>query len=320
MIQNQQPISQPLVSQSPRVANVLQATGRQATSSAFTKRFSSPAQLAHQLPVYASSAPSPSSSLNLQTQSRPIRISVPLFNHGPTSSVPAAKMNLGTDVDLDDFPAFEGGASTTAFSSPALPTVLDLGSNTSGSTANVGTVSPQDLLIHDPIMSTPNSTTLTTLTSPSVYNESPEFDVYDVSPSFGSADLDVGSADAWFPLFPQANPEPPKPKPVILGLDPEKDAQTLGHRRKPLASSPPGRHSAVAGVSSRRRDKPLPPIIVEDPTDVVAMKRARNTLAARKSRERKAQRLEQLEADIVRLTQERDYWKALALAHGAKEE
>jgi len=234
--------------------------------------------------------------------------------------VPPRSSHLSSDVDLDDFPAFEGGASTTAFSSPALPTVLDLGSNTSGSTANVGTVSPQDLLIHDPIMSTPNSTTLTTLTSPSVYNESPEFDVYDVSPSFGSADLDVGSADAWFPLFPQVNPEPPKPKPVILGLDPEKDAQTLGHRRKPLASSPPGRHSAVAGVSSRRRDKPLPPIIVEDPTDVVAMKRARNTLAARKSRERKAQRLEQLEADIVRLTQERDYWKALALAHGAKEE
>jgi hypothetical protein len=53
---------------------------------------------------------------------------------------------------------------------------------------------------------------------------------------------------------------------------------------------------------------------VDDPNDVIAMKRARNTLAARKSRERKAQRLEDLEAKIARLEAERDHWKQLALA------
>jgi hypothetical protein len=44
------------------------------------------------------------------------------------------------------------------------------------------------------------------------------------------------------------------------------------------------------------------------------MKRARNTLAARKSRERKAQRLDELEAQIAKLEQERDHWKNIALS------
>ena len=58
-----------------------------------------------------------------------------------------------------------------------------------------------------------------------------------------------------------------------------------------------------------RPNKPLPPIVVDDPNDVAAMKRARNTLAARKSRERKAQRLEELEERIAELEQERDHWR-----------
>jgi len=94
-----------------------------------------------------------------------------------------------------------------------------------------------------------------------------------------------------------------------------------GHQRRKSGSSPPsGRHSSVAGVNSRRRDKPLPPIIVEDPSDTIAMKRARNTLAARKSRERKAMRLDELEEKIDKLTADRDYWKERAIALGAKME
>jgi hypothetical protein len=72
----------------------------------------------------------------------------------------------------------------------------------------------------------------------------------------------------------------------------------------------------VSGVGSRRRDKPLPPIIVEDPHDVVAMKRARNTLAARKSRERKVQKFDELEEKIAKLEAERDHWKRIALGRG----
>ncbi|KAI1409805.1 hypothetical protein F5Y13DRAFT_203200 [Hypoxylon sp. FL1857] len=58
-------------------------------------------------------------------------------------------------------------------------------------------------------------------------------------------------------------------------------------------------------------DEGIPPIFVDDSHDTVAMKRARNTLAARKTRKRKAQRVEELEVKIEELTKERDYWKNL---------
>ncbi|KAL2162103.1 hypothetical protein VTH06DRAFT_7888 [Thermothelomyces fergusii] len=303
-----------------RVASIIQATGHQAASSVFTNRFSSPAQNQQ---FYASSAPSSSVAVNLQKQSRPVRPPVPLFSQSTSNNIPRDKMNI-QDLDLDGFTAFEGGAST-AFSSPALDSVFDLSASVSSSTTNVGTVSPQDLLIQDPFMSAPNSTALTALTSPSLYGESPDLDAYDVSPSYPSGDF--GSTDAWYPLFPQAKPRPEAaPKPASSEQSPASKSDDSGgvsapgHRRKSSGTSPPSsRPSSIAGVSSRRRDKPLPPIIVDDPTDVVAMKRARNTLAARKSRERKAQRLEELEQRIVQLTAERDHWKNIALAHGAKE-
>ncbi|KAJ0164348.1 Cross-pathway control protein 1 [Colletotrichum tanaceti] len=235
------------------------------------------------------------------------------------------------DLDLDDFTGFEGGASTT-YSSPAMPSVFDMGGSTSGA-SHLGTVSPQDLLIQEPFMSAPNSTAFTALTSPSIYNESPDFnDSYDVSPNFGtgefgSGDFDTGSADPWFPLFPPEtvpaakddasdNPQGSGQSPATHIEDSEtvEFPSTLG-RRKSANSSPSGsaRHSSVSGVNSRRRDKPLPPIIVEDPHDTIAMKRARNTLAARKSRERKAQRFEDLEEKIRKLEVERDHWKNIAL-------
>lgn len=172
-------------------------------------------------------------------------------------------------------------------------------------------------------MSAPNSAALTALTSPSIYNESPDFDGFDVSPNFGSADVD-GSGDPWYPLFPQDSnsgpglmtPDPEgSPAEKSDGTDSAGRASGAGSRKK-MAHSPPGggRHSSVAGVTSRKRDKPLPPIVVEDPDDPTAMKRARNTLAARKSRQRKALRFEELEERIAKLEAERDHWKKIALS------
>lgn len=310
--------------QNQRVASIIQSTGHQTSSPAFTNRISSAAQNPRPHQFYASSAPSSSVALNPQQQNRPVRPPVPLFSQS-TGNIQRGKMNI-QDLDLDEFTAFEGGASATAYSSPALASVFDFGGSVSSATTNMGTVSPQDLLIQEPFMSAPNSTALTALTSPSIYNESPDFgDSYDVSPSFGSGDFDTGSTDAWFPLFPQANTRPAVAQnPVSPELSPASKsedlevASALGHRRKSSATSPPSsRPSSIAGVGSRRRDKPLPPIIVEDPSDTVAMKRARNTLAARKSRERKAARLDELEEKIAKLTAERDHWKTIALAHGA---
>lgn len=248
---------------------------------------------------------------------------MPLFSQS-TGNIQRPKMIA--DSEFEDFTAFEGGANT-AYSSPGFPAVpFDLNSNASSSTNNMATISPQDLLISDPsFMSAPNSTALTALTSPSIYNDSPDFgDSYDVSPAFEGADFDPGSADTWFPLFPptqQAALPKVEHSPATQSDElevPEPTSATSGHQRRKSGYSPPsGRHSSVSGVNPRSRSKPLPPIIIDDPNDIVAMKRARNTLAARKSRERKAVRLEELEEQIEKLKADVDYWKNQAIAHGA---
>jgi hypothetical protein len=236
------------------------------------------------------------------------------------------------DMDLyDEFTAFEGGASThnafpSAYSSPAVPTIYDVTMNiSSSSSTNMGTVSPQDLLVRDPFASAPNSTAFTNLTSPSTYNESPEYnDNFDVSPFVGgNGDLDhaLSGSDPWYPLFPQddkadqvkADQSPLLPE-EELEVSEQLRSSNQQRRRSGTGTSPPsGSHSSVSGVNSRKRDKPLPPIIVEDPNDTVAMKRARNTLAARKSRQRKMQKFDELEDKIAKLEAERDHWKDIAL-------
>jgi hypothetical protein len=52
--------------------------------------------------------------------------------------------------------------------------------------------------------------------------------------------------------------------------------------------------------------KELPPIIVKDPTDRKAMRRARNTLAARRSRDKKKEHLQSLEDRIAELERKND--------------
>jgi hypothetical protein len=78
--------------------------------------------------------------------------------------------------------------------------------------------------------------------------------------------------------------------------------------------------SSTSGVAARKRNQPLPPIIVDDPADVVAVKRARNTLAARKSRQKKMERFDELESEIEKLKADRDHWKSIALARTATQE
>ncbi|RYP06885.1 hypothetical protein DL765_009341 [Monosporascus sp. GIB2] len=317
--------------QNQRVAQIIQATGHQISSSAFTNRFKSSVQ--NQSQQFYASFSAPSSTAAVNQQNRPRRPPVPLFTEGIGNQQTAAKMDLHgkhlllpapddgqssceTDaLNVDDFPPLEGGASTTAYSSPGIP-AYDMTASSASST-NLGTVSPQDLFRD--FTSAPNSTTLTNLTSPSLYNESPAFDSLDVSPAFDVGDFG-STTDPWFPLFP---PENTAVSIAAADQSPAQQTEELevvekAPRRK-SSNSPTtshGRHSSVSGVNSRRRDKPLPPIVVDDPSDTVAMKRARNTLAARKSRERKAQRLEDLEEKIMKLEQERDHWKRIALGRG----
>jgi hypothetical protein len=65
-------------------------------------------------------------------------------------------------------------------------------------------------------------------------------------------------------------------------------------------------------VNARKRDKPLPPIVVDE-SDAVALKRARNTAAARKSRAKKVNEREDMEGRIAELEAEVERWKSIAL-------
>ncbi|KAI1309252.1 hypothetical protein F5Y03DRAFT_404398 [Xylaria venustula] len=323
--------------QNQRVQQILEATGHQFSPSALTNRFNSTAQNQSQPPQFYASLSTPSSASPVNQQTRVARPPVPLFTQGIGSQRRLAKMDLQGNSciyqcinhhnshELDamcgfgDFTAFGGGASpSTAFSSPAIHGCdLDVGS--ASSSTHLGTVSPGELLIREQF-SAPNSTAFTNLTTPSNFGDSPEFENFEVSPNFG--DFEAGSSENWYPLFPEAittdqvsaQTKSPPEEPAELEIA---ETESLPRRKSgtsPSLSANHGRHSSVSGVNSRRREKPLPPIVVDDPNDSVAMKRARNTLAARKSRERKAAKMEELEEMIVKLTEERDLWKRRALS------
>ncbi|KAI1661967.1 hypothetical protein F4813DRAFT_384682 [Daldinia decipiens] len=319
--------------QNQRVAQIIRATGHQTSSStAFTNRFNSSVQNQSLQQYYASVSPLPSTAA--ANQNRAVRPPVPLFTQGGGNQQ-AARMDLQGNystsfsncipvlhnpdaLSLEDLTAFQGP--TTAYSSPGIPGYDVSASSASSTASNMGTISPQDLFL-DPTTSAPNSTAITNLTSPSMYDGSPELQDYDfeLSPNLGgNNDFDHGFSRAWPSLFPEDNPVV-NAAPTADELSPAQQSDELevaepaSKPRRKSGNSPSsgnhGRHSSVSGVNPRRRDKPLPPIIVDDPNDSVAMKRARNTLAARKSRERKAIRFEELEAKIAGLEKERDFWK-----------
>ncbi|OAK99709.1 hypothetical protein IQ06DRAFT_222976, partial [Phaeosphaeriaceae sp. SRC1lsM3a] len=80
-------------------------------------------------------------------------------------------------------------------------------------------------------------------------------------------------------------------------------------RRKSSVTNSP----ATNGISkSRRRKGPLPAISV-DPNDKVALKRARNTLAARESRQRKLDHVSELEKRNADLEAEIAKWKSIKM-------
>ncbi len=157
-----------------------------------------------------------------------------------------------------------------------------------------------------------------------MYNESPDYDPYETSPMFQDTDLDTAISDPWFPLFPDSNAIEPSPVDQSP-LQPNEELEVSEHLRNNQhrrSGSSPGsvKASSTSGVSARKRNQPLPPILVEDPSDTVAIKRARNTLAARKSRQKKMEKFDELESEIAKLKEERDHWKSLALARTAAQE
>lgn len=185
------------------------------------------------------------------------------------------------------------------------------------------TVSPKDVFNVD---SVPPSTCFTNLTTPgSTFLETPDDD-YQTSPLFDSLITDQSGSDNWFPLFEQDTTTTTDGA-AMMRTDSSSSANQIvvhpgGEARKrsstlasPAIHSPAGRHASIAGVGARKRDKPLPAIVVDE-SDSIALKRARNTAAARKSRAKKLEERDVLEAEIAELKAQVDHWKSLAL-HGA---
>ncbi|KAI9699034.1 MAG: hypothetical protein M1836_003223 [Candelina mexicana] len=329
--------------QNPRVAEIIQGTGHSISSTSFN-RFSPSVQKEQ---FYASSAPSSSLALQQQQHSS-TRPPVPLFSSNSTGRI-SVKMattdtHQGTDpslrlprsfrfqltyVDMDNFfdlsTGFGGEAAQeahgfdTIFKSPHFTTINDPAAD------NQVTVSPQDLF-HDPSASAPPSTAFTNLTSPSIFDESPELlDSFETSPLFANDNDPGAGGDKWFSLFPSnssANDESPLNDHVEL-VDSSTFSATVEtnstRRKSSNGNSPPSgrgsyKHSSISGVSAKKRDKPLPPIVVEDPNDTIAMKRARNTAAARKSRQKKVEKFEEQEQKIQDLLNQVEHWKSLALS------
>jgi hypothetical protein len=166
------------------------------------------------------------------------------------------------------------------------------------------------------------------LTSPDIGDSPFITDSYDTSPLF-QPDGDLQDTSNWFPLFTDNSEKmshPPTANPLERTVSSNSMAQSsssstnspvihVSNRRKSSVNSSPATHASVNGVKPRRRKGPLPPIAV-DPNDKVALKRARNTLAARDSRQRKFDHVQTLERKNEELEAEIEKWKTLAYAHG----
>ena len=289
--------------------------------------------------LYSNSAPSSTVGF------RPPRPPVPLFNSSgqihqqtnPNNTAMTGKDTLGelkeepilTDVTalhtIDfNLGRFDGSGELSWDTTDTFTSI-------NGGASSTQTVSPKDIF-NDGLGSAPPSTALTNLTSPDI-KDSPYLDsTYNPSPMFPCEGDLIATTENWFPLFPDAA-DASTVAPVMerdvsntsFGVDTGSsdnsplvmDVSNVGNRKKSSDRSPAmmTRHSSSSGINRRRRKGPLPPIEV-DPSDKVAVKRARNTLAARESRQRKLDHVTTLESRVEELEDKIRLMKSELIAHG----
>jgi len=237
----------------------------------------------------------------------------PALIHYQRSLLNFSPEDMKDEKEFSDWLQVTGGGDGSEFSSPNTTHIHD-------PNMDLNTVSPQD------VFSFPVSTPMSSLMSPFLDDDSS----YDVSPLIQNDD----PADHWPSLFPDA---PFEPSPFEPNMDAEIEAiigggsddhSNLDGSVSPSASphtrssgsgtSNTARKGSVTGAGIRKRSAPLPPIVVEDPSDHVAIKRARNTLAARKSREKKVKKMEEMEAQIEDLKAQVEHWKRLCMLKGGR--
>lgn len=243
--------------------------------------------------------------------------------------------HLGMAANFDDHPMDIGEYNGDDGSFGTFTTLDDTGGSNFADT-----VSPNDLTYsHDDFSRPPHSNSFTNLTTPSLLDdESPYLhDSLDVSPAFEAGDF--GRA-AYTPLFPTDEFKPAAPTAaahkrrtladseagaLVDGLGRRSHGMSRTASNRSLNEDVSNRHellrqrlSMTAGIakSTRRQPKILSPIEVDE-GDERAIKRAKNTMAARKSRQKKKDEVTQLEAQLIEMMDERDYWKMLAIKHGA---
>lgn len=265
---------------------------------------------------------------------------------------PPAALKLTRFTDLHSNNSFDSGAGiywAARAQSDASPWEAPISAFTavnpsvSGSTR---TVSPKDLFL-DPLQSAPPSTTFTNITSPDAEPSPYLTDNFDTSPLFGQEEQplygkeDFAASNGFYtgPLFPEdevtsfmsptnfvaalATPSvaPELERTVSSNSAGKSSASSVSspivldrsQRRKSSVNGSPVTNASI--TKPRRRKGPLPTIAV-DPNDKVALKRARNTLAARDSRQRKFDHVNTLEKRNAELEAELEKWKSIAYAQG----
>ncbi|KAL8673228.1 MAG: hypothetical protein Q9168_002340 [Polycauliona sp. 1 TL-2023] len=253
--------------------------------------------------------------------------------HGSSSSRSPLSLSILTDIDLDnsgvwDHPSASGHPSDMfAFmTEQALGDSL-LRHNSSSSNETPNTVSPYQVELSTPA-SARELCDLTPATT--FYSNSPSMlRSADVSPMFAIQDspamndnYDIDQTDYGLAMFGSYDdiPEAPMAK---LSL---KQTAAMTRAKSSAAKSPRSPLSKVANSGVRKSTKPRTKDLKDicpDPNDAKACKTARNTLAARKSRARKANRVDTMEEDnatyqqqIEELEAQVELWKQRASDRG----
>ena len=94
-------------------------------------------------------------------------------------------------------------------------------------------------------------------------------------------------------------------------------------RKHPYENSMATRqHSSEARQvkTSESMEEPETPTSARGATDTIAIRRARNRLAARKSRQKRAEKNEELLEQVARLEEQVQYWRSIALQNGQRSE
>ncbi|KAL9614843.1 MAG: hypothetical protein Q9167_000676 [Letrouitia subvulpina] len=186
------------------------------------------------------------------------------------------------------------------------------------------TVSPQEI---EKEMSAPASSTYTNLETPATTTLETPATTLDESPSmlFSSEtsplmELENDGQD-WRSLFPDDEHSGSTGYAGSFDTDSPMPPRTMARQasspgRSPSHDSPKSRQLSGNGIAKKSRRGGNLKCLMPDPKDVAAVKRCRNTLAARESRARKAARLETLIRENEQLASDLEEWKRRALSLG----